>query len=376
MLTSEQAADKLKKLGKIGRAIFSKSKSEYKKAELKCIEGGEYYQLSKYTDTQVFHENLISGGAEAVIAAMELGFGQCAVFGEKDATLLRNKKGLYTLTGVKEGTFTSFTHDRKKNYIIEPKGGNEELWLVALGITSKEGKVKMYKKLGQINRFAELVRDIEEHVPNGSVVVDMGCGKSYLTFALYYYFNIIKNKNITFRGYDLKKEVVDDCNDLAKRCGYDKLTFFCEDIANVNNDDGKISMLITLHACNTATDIAIYHGIRWGCNVMMNVPCCQKELNQSLKSNFSPVVFEHGIIKERITALMTDAVRARLIELCGYNVEVLEFVDIENTPKNLLIRSVKNGRKSEDKRAECDKLLKELEAFGGEITLAELLQNI
>lgn len=205
-----------------------------------------------------------------------------------------------------------------------------------------------------------MLKDIEDEIPENSTIVDMGCGKSYLTFAMYHYFNEVRHKKVSIEGYDLKRDVVEHCNLLAEDMGFKDLRFYCKDIADIENKDKKISMIITLHACDTATDHAIYHGIRWGCRVMMNVPCCQHELFGQIKNEDMDIMLEHGIIKERFAALLTDSIRARIIELMGYKVKVMEFVDMEHTPKNIMIRSVKTERKDKSKkRKELDRIIEE-----------------
>ena len=211
-------------------------------------------------------------------------------------------------------------HNKVKNYII---GEGEYVdWMYQLGLMDKNGVVLKHrqKKFRQINKFLEMLKDIEKEIPENSVIVDMGCGKSYLTFAMYHYFNIIHNKNVEIRGYDLKKDVVEYCNSLSEKFGFKNLKFYCQDIAEIENTDERIAMIITLHACDTATDYAIYHGIRWGCRVMMNVPCCQHELFHQMKNESMNIMLDHGIIKERFAALLTDSIRARIIEIMGYRV--------------------------------------------------------
>lgn len=261
-------------------------------------------------------------------------------------------------------------HNKAKNYIISE--GEYVDWMYQLGLMDKGGIVLKHrqKKFRQINKFLEMLKDIEREVPENSVIVDMGCGKSYLTFAMYHYFNIINNKNVEIRGYDLKKDVVEYCNGLSRKFGFKNLKFYCEDIANIENTDERIAMIITLHACDTATDYAIYHGIRWGCRVMMNVPCCQHELFHQMKNDNMNIMLNHGIIKERFAALLTDSIRARIIEIMGYKVQVMEFIDMEHTPKNIMIRSVKTGKKADGK------FIDDLERIVGEYNVEPTLYKL
>ncbi len=328
------------------------------------LKDGLCYQFSEYTKDKVLHENISPDDVFAVVLdKMQFNFKQCDIKADKLCTVLMNKKRQFTLTGVKDNINFSHSvrkHNKQKNYII-PEGEYTD-WLYKLGLMDKRGIVPAHrqKKFRQINKFLEMLKDVEKHIPENSVIIDMGCGKSYLTFAMYHYFNIINDKNIEIRGYDLKKDVVEYCNSLADKFGFKSLKFYCEDIADIENMDDKISMIITLHACDTATDYAIYHGIRWGCKVMMNVPCCQHELFSQIKNDKMDIMLEHGIIKERFSALMTDAIRARLIELMGYDVQVMEFIDMEHTPKNIMIRSVKTDKKPDGhKKAELEALIEE-----------------
>jgi SAM-dependent methyltransferase len=204
-----------------------------------------------------------------------------------------------------------------------------------------------------------MLKDVEDNIPDNSVIVDMGCGKSYLTFAMYHYLNVIKNKNIEIMGFDLKADVVDYCNKLTADFGFDKLKFYAKDIADIDNIDGRISMIITLHACDTATDIALYHGIRWGCRVIMSVPCCQHELFKQIQNPDMDILLKHGILKERFSALMTDAIRAQILEIKGYKTSVMEFIDMEHTPKNIMIRAVKTKHEREGELSRLTKLMDE-----------------
>lgn len=230
--------------------------------------------------------------------------------------------------------------------------------MISLGIMDENGNVTsgMQKKFRQINRFVEMLADVEEYIPDNCTIIDMGCGKSYLTFAMYYYLNSVKGKNVKIHGYDLKADVVAHCGVLAERFGFDGLKFFNGDIADIENTSGDIAMIITLHACDTATDIAMYHGIRWGCRVIMSVPCCQHELFKQIKNAELTAVMQHGILRERFAALMTDGIRAQILEIMGYKTNVMEFIDMEHTPKNIMIRAVKTDRPfNAAKKAELDK---------------------
>jgi hypothetical protein len=337
------------------------------------IKGEACFQLSKYVDNRVLHENCAKDELiERIVELMRGGFKQCNIIADNYLTVLMNKKGEFSVTGFKPNpdAKTAFsTHNNNKNYILQD--GEPVVWMQQLGLMDENGMVVRHKqkKFRQINRFLEMLRDIEDNIPNDSVIVDMGCGKSYLTFAMYHYFNIIKKKNIEIMGFDLKADVVEYCNKLTDKLGFDKLRFYAQDIADIDNIDGRIAMIITLHACDTATDIALYHGIRWGCKVIMSVPCCQHELFKQIKNDDMDILLKHGILKERFSALLTDAIRAQILEIKGYKTSVMEFIDMEHTPKNIMIRAVKSDNGSEK---ELNKLTKLMEEYSVKQKLYEL----
>jgi SAM-dependent methyltransferase len=257
---------------------------------------------------------------------------------------LFNKKGQATIKekGTSTMTKTSLDHNRKKQYILED--GKPIPFFVALGIMTPDGKVvkKRYDKFKQINRFIEMVDDVIDALPTDKVlnIIDFGCGRSYLTFALYHYLVSIKHRQVHIHGLDLKEKVINDCNQLAKSCGYNDLTFEHGDIAHYTSKD-EIDMVVTLHACDTATDFALQKATQWQAKVILSVPCCQHELNQQIDIVPLRDILQYGIIKERMSALITDAIRANWLKLQGYDVQILEFIDIAHTPKNLLIRAIK-----------------------------------
>ncbi len=233
----------------------------------------------------------------------------------------------------------------------------------------------MYDKYKQINRFVEIIDDVIAKSPGEEIrILDFGCGKSYLTFILYYYLTEIKGINPQIVGLDLKKDVIEKCNALAEKYGYSGLSFKVGDI-NGYKSDFKPHMVITLHACDTATDYALYNAVAWGAETIVSVPCCQHELNGQIKTDRFSALTDYGLIKERFSALATDAIRGKLLEWQGYKVQMLEFVDFEHSPKNLLIRAVK-GKTSESKRnaarQKADELIKE---FNFSPTLDKLLKE-
>lgn len=269
------------------------------------------------------------------------------------------------------------THNRKKNYIIPEDKPFPAL--VDMGVFTKDGKVAkpMYDKFRQINRFTEIIDDaVREKGLSGKKlkIVDFGCGKSYLTFVLYHYFTEILGSEVDMLGLDLKTDVIEKCNAAAKRYGYENLRFEMGDISGASVQ-GKVDMVVTLHACDTATDYALHNAVMRNADMIFSVPCCQHELNSQMKSDKLSLLTRYGIIKERTAALCTDAIRANLLEYCGYRTQLLEFVDFEHTPKNILIRAVKrsgNPRGRDQYLTEAENLMRE---FSFEPTLYKLLKE-
>ncbi len=350
------------------------------------IKGGEGFQISYFTDKKVTHENIVidknfkketlANLVDKILSLMTENFKQCDLFADKFITLLMNKKRQFKITVIRENdkaVKSEASHDEEKNYII--KEGVYADWLFETGIIDKTGKVhnSMRKKFRQINRFAEMIADVEKFIPENGVIIDMGCGKSYLTFAVYYYFNVIKKKNIIIKGFDLKKDVVDNCDAIARKSGFLNLRFFAGDIADIDVSE-RADMIITLHACDTATDVAIVHGVNLGCKVIMSVPCCQHELFGQVKNDSLSPVLSYGILRERFSALLTDGLRAEALKLFGYKTSVLEFIDMEHTPKNIMIRAVKkdNFTKSQKAVEEYEKSLRE---FNVSPTIWRLLKD-
>ena len=233
-------------------------------------------------------------------------------------------------------------------------------------------KADMQHKFRQINRFLEFIKDIESYLPNDRPIhiIDFGCGKSYLTFAVYHYLHNILKKDIYIHGLDLKEQVIIDCNSLAKKLNYDNLFFEIGDISTYNCPY-DVDVVMTLHACDTATDYALYNAIKWNAKVILSVPCCQHELNKQIKNDDFSSIFKYGIIQERTSSLFTDALRANILELQGYRTQILEFIDIEHTPKNLLIRAIKTGSPKKD----WTKVDNFVEKFSIDPTLYRLLRG-
>ncbi len=340
------------------------------------------YQAARYTKTQVFHENLT---VEELLN--KLNDWQTNQFKQGEYTteetnfiVLVSQKGKMTIKGKKlkpeekKKTVTeeSLSHNREKQYIL--KEGKPVEFLVGLGVQSSDGMIakNRYDKFRQINRYLEYIEDVLDTLPKDRPIriIDFGCGKSYLTFALYYYLKVLQNRDLEVLGLDLKKDVIEHCNKLAKECGYDNLHFVVGDISSFNGWD-SVDMVVSLHACDTATDYALEKAVKWGAKVIMAVPCCQHELNKQMKCDALEPVFKYGIIKERMAALITDAVRANLLNEQGYETQILEFIDMEHTPKNLLIRAVKRedahkkmkkpGRGIEEERGRLQEMMQMLQ---------------
>ena len=269
------------------------------------------------------------------------------------------------------------SHNRKKNYIIAEDKPFPAL--VDMGVFTKDGKVAkpMYDKFRQINRFAEIIDDAVKDIPKGGKplrVMDFGCGKSYLTFVLYHYLTEIKGIETEMLGLDLKADVIEKCNAAAAKYGYKNLRFETGDIGSASMN-GKLDMSVTLHACDTATDYALFNAVMRGADMIFSVPCCQHELNGQMKTENFSILTRYGIVKERIAALCTDSIRANLLEVCGYRTQLLEFIDFEHTPKNILIRAVKRKTSEENRKMYLSEAEKLIEEFSFEPTFYKLLKE-
>lgn len=341
------------------------------------------FQIEEYTKTQVFHKNLTAGDAGSYLtgklfsdtSSQTASFKNALVETQSfTANVLVSKKGTITIKKKMNASAKqpkiSLSHNRKKKYILEE--GIPVPFLIDLGVMTQNGNIinAHYDKFRQINRFLEYIEDILPSLPTGRElrILDFGCGKSYLTFAIYYYLKVLKGYPVRITGLDLKEDVIRHCNELAVKYGYDKLEFLCGDIAYYDGCS-QVDMVVTLHACDTATDYALAKAVGWGAKVILSVPCCQHELNKQMKNDLLSPVLHYGILKERMAALMTDGLRAQILEANGYRTQILEFIDMAHTPKNLLIRAVYNGHCA-DNKAQIDELLA---AFDVNPTLYRLL---
>lgn len=341
------------------------------------------FQIEEYTKTQVFHKNLTAGDAGSYLtgklssdtSSQTASFKNALVETQSfTANVLVSKKGTITIKKKMNASAKqpkiSLSHNRKKKYILEE--GIPVPFLIDLGVMTQNGNIvnAHYDKFRQINRFLEYIEDILPSLPTDRElrILDFGCGKSYLTFAIYYYLKVLKGYPVRITGLDLKEDVIRHCNELAFKYGYDKLEFLCGDIAYYDGCS-QVDMVVTLHACDTATDYALAKAVGWGAKVILSVPCCQHELNKQMKNDLLSPVLHYGILKERMAALMTDGLRAQILEANGYRTQILEFIDMAHTPKNLLIRAVYNGHCA-DNKAQIDELLA---AFDVNPTLYRLL---
>ncbi|SDM29967.1 class I SAM-dependent methyltransferase [Romboutsia lituseburensis] len=366
------------------RLVISNKKNkeiEYNKINfiLKEKNKKQYYQIEKYTDKQVFHENIDKELINTkIIEHMKDDYKQLSAWSNDNTFDLKvSKKGKIFLGKKKSDNkkFANKSHNKEKNYIL--KEGTIIQPLIDLGVFTKEGKVvnSKYDKYKQINRFIEIIDDeIRKNNQEELTILDFGCGKSYLTFVLYYYFVEIKKINVKMIGLDLKPDVIKKCNDIAKRYNYENLKFELGDINGYKFTD-KVDMVITLHACDTATDYALYNAIKWNTKMIFSVPCCQHEFNSQMKSDNLSLLTKYGIVQERVAALMTDAVRANLLEYLGYKTQLLEFIDISHSPKNILIRASKSGVTKEKREKALNEVNNLIKEFNLDPTLLKLLKN-
>ena len=336
------------------------------------------YQCEEHRNNQVFHHNLNEEEAAGYIENAMQEFKQMQMETRKFRyqVLVSKKRKMTIQRRLQTGRFKEIdlSHNRKKHYILEE--GKAVPFLQDLGVMTKEGEIVRTKfdKFRQINRFLEFIEDVLPELPKDRevTILDFGCGKSYLTFFLYYYIVEIRHMTAHITGLDLKEQVIKNCNKLAEKCGYTDLKFEIGDI-NGYRTDRKVDMVVTLHACDTATDYALYNAICWNTTYILSVPCCQHELNKQIRSEELSALTKYGIIKERTAALMTDAIRGCMLEYCGYKTDLLEFIDIEHSPKNILIRAVKkpvSEEKRERAKAEAERLCR---TFGIHQTLMQLV---
>lgn len=345
--------------------VFTSSRgTPYKKTTSRSIniKGRDYIQLEKFTDTQVFHENLDYEEAVDILVNMIMNeYRNINLFTlDADYQILVSKKGnIKVLQKEPTKQLKNEEHNKQKQYIINE---NEPCdFLTILGVMNEDGQVykKKYDKFKQINKFLEIVDDslAGKNIPDDFMIIDFGCGKAYLTFALYYYFYVIKKVKVKITGLDLKEEVIEFCNETAKKLNYENLKFTYGDIRNFEYKN-KVDMIVTLHACDTATDAALVKAITWNCDIILSVPCCQHEFFNKIKNDNLNPMLKHGLIKERISSLVTDSLRSLFLETKGYKVQLMEFISMEHTPKNILIRAVKANKNTKSAEIEYQEFKK------------------
>ena len=344
-----------------------RNKAEVQKIKLRpvVIKNTFLIQVTEYIGKQVIHDNkTLEAIKEYIYVSLRDNFKQANIRTEEYTyNILISKKGQVTVKKKKEIEKKKpvLIHNRVKKYLLQE--GKPVDFLVYLGVMNSEGFVvkSKYDKFRQINRFLEFVEDIVDKLPKNKVIniIDFGCGKSYLTFAIYYYLKKEKNLEVNIVGLDLKSDVIKHCNQIATDLKYDGLEFLEGDIAQYKGKD-DVDMVVTLHACDTATDYAIAKAIDWNAKVVLSVPCCQHELNNQIQNEVLSPIFKYGILKEKMAALITDGIRAGALEEHGYDTQILEFIDMEHTPKNLMIRAVKKKNVSYAKNQKLDNLIKEL----------------
>ena len=374
LLTDFEAA-----LPQLSKAVFSQpiDKTDYQKVNVRpvLLKGNLCYQLERFKDNKAFHRN-VSGEELLKIVENELEsrYRQALVVTEVETAQYSMKaNGTYKkkataslpLPGIRQN------HNREKEYIL--KEGENIPALVDLGVFTADFKIvrAKYDKYKQINRFVELIdHAFKDYGKDEITILDFGCGKSYLTFILYYYFAVKRQIKATIIGYDIKADVVKRCGEIAKKYGYDGLEFVKADVTKDVLTDRNIDMIVTLHACDVATDFALHYAIQKKADFIFSVPCCQHEVNSSIhKGGELDILLKHGIIKERVCALLTDAIRANVLEDMGYNVDMIEFIDFDHSPKNIMIRAKRNGKPGTKGRKQAQELA---DAYGFKQTLLEL----
>ena len=381
-MTVEEALKKIAELSPVKIVLSNVADKEQRIQKVQIEKKEKHFQIAEYTDKQVFHKNvdeeeLISFCIEE-LGVNFLQLNAWMLGGEAALKLTKKRKLLFDIKKADNSALADEVRDnnRKKNYILEEGRVIEPL--IDMGIFTKEGRIvsSMYDKFKQINRFIEIIDDeLKKKIITHLNIIDFGCGKSYLTFIVYYYLTEIKKIKVNMIGLDLKEDVIRKCNKAAKKYGYENLSFELGDI-NGYSAPFKVDMVITLHACDMATDFALYNAVSWGAGYIFSVPCCQHELNAQIKSEKFSLMTRYGIIKERFSALITDAIRGNLLEYMGYNVNLLEFVDLSHTPKNILIRAVKNPNKAESvKLRAMDEVKRMMEEYGVNQALYRMIEG-
>ena len=351
--------------------------AEQEEKRVTLTKRGLAWQIERFRNDQAFHETVEQEELLPMLAQLMEHFKQLNAWDpEHQYSLKRTKKGkpLFNRRRCLLKPRQQAGHDREKNYLL--REGEVVPPLVDMGVFTKEGKVvrTMYDKYRQINRFLELVNDEMDRFPADKPlhIIDFGCGKSYLTFILYYYLVQVRGMDVSITGLDLKAAVIGRCNAAAEKYGYDKLHFELGDI-NGYTPDGPVDMVITLHACDTATDYALYNAVTWDVKLILSVPCCQHEVNAQMQAEHLSLFTRYGLIQERMAALLTDAARADLLTYRGYSTQVVEFIDMAHTPKNILLRARKANLPESTRQKALEEVRTAMKEFHVRPTLYRLL---
>jgi len=315
-------------------------------------------QFEKFTDKQAFHENFsYEKATDEIVNLIMNEYRNINIFTEdSDFQLMVSKKGSVKVTEKQPTKKLKIDdHNKQKQYIIKEHEPCD--FLAFLGVMNKDGDVyaKKYDKFKQINKFLEIVDDSlkDKKIEDDFMIIDFGCGKAYLTFALYYYFYFIRNVKVKITGLDLKEDVIAFCNETAEKLNYDRLEFMYGDIRDFEYKS-KVDMIVTLHACDTATDAALVKAVKWNTDIILSVPCCQHEFYDKIQNSDLEPMLKHGLIKERVSSLVTDSLRSLFLETKGYKVQLMEFISMEHTPKNILIRAVKTNKDTKKSETEYE----------------------
>jgi len=343
---------------------------------LVSVKGKPSFQVSYQYSDKVIHKNVSEEECQRLIYTLLTTEFKQGLLQTKESNyqiLVGNKQKVTILKKSSKHNLKGISHNREKNYLLQKETSMP--FLNALGIMNRDGEVypKKQNKFRQINRFVEMIDDVLSSFDKGKKIsiVDFGCGKSYLTFALYHYLHEMKGYEISVLGLDLKADVIAFCQKLADDLGFKNLKFRVGDIAQ-HIPEAKVDMVITLHACDIATDMALEKAVRWNADVIMSVPCCQKELSKQIKNNALTPMLKHGILKERFSALATDAMRAQILSIVGYSTQVIEFIETEHTPKNLMIRAIKKKMAPKD----VERAFAEYNAFKQELGISPYLEGL
>ncbi|MDG2130761.1 MAG: SAM-dependent methyltransferase [Fuerstiella sp.] len=339
--------------GSFRKAVFSKPVEKTSTGPSRIdvrpvmLKGGVKLQVTRRVGAQEFHENVDTKEGVALmqrfagVVFRDVHYGTSA----EKWIARHSRKGKCTLTRGKSADRppeSNTSHNRNRKHLIPD--GEPCPFLIATGIMSANGRVraKHYAKFRQINRYVEFIHDILDRLPADDTinVVDFGCGKSYLTFATHHFFQNVCGRQVSITGLDRRQDVVETCNGIVRELGLENIHFTVGDIADFQSA-GQVHLTISLHACDTATDDALAAAVAWGTDVILAVPCCQHELSTQLPKNHLPLFSGHGILHDKFSSLATDAIRAGLLECAGYETRVMEFIDMEHTAKNLLIRAIK-----------------------------------